>query len=318
MGGVLMLIVGAIGSTAAADASDALAGESNRCLYAPEFAAIDRVGCVRDTDADNDGVRDDVDSCPYSPAGAQIDASGCAVDDDYDGVANGLDACPASELGAVVNGLGCAPRQVARAPLRKPLVSKAPQTVATTVVATAPSVVTPALTMPAVPVPVPTPTPTPTPTPVPSPTAATPAAAVVTDAAPLIKPRVADVRDTQTTSPVPASLPVISVNPSALLSLAFAAQSNLVSAPSMAKLRSAVPSMKQALRQRGAVLIVEGYADADSDGSRASTVARSRANQLRRLLISEGIDSSRIQSVGHAATDNGIDQRRAEVIVEVD
>lgn len=308
MGGVLMLIVGAIGSTAAADASDALAGESNRCLYAPEFAAIDRVGCVRDTDADNDGVRDDVDSCPYSPAGAQIDTSGCAVDDDYDGVANGLDACPASELGAVVNGLGCAPRQVARAPLRKPLVSKAPQTVATTVVATAPSVVTPALTMPAVPVPVP----------VPSPTAATPAAAVVTDAAPLIKPRVADVRDTQTTSPVPASLPVISVNPSALLSLAFAAQSNLVSAPSMAKLRSAVPSMKQALRQRGAVLVVEGYADADSDGSRASTVARSRANQLRRLLISEGIDSSRIQSVGHAATDNGIDQRRAEVIVEVD
>lgn len=306
MGGVLMLIVGAIGSPAAADANDALAGESNRCLYAPEFAAIDRVGCVRDTDADNDGVRDDVDSCPYSPAGAQIDASGCAVDDDYDGVANGLDACPASELGAVVNGLGCAPRQVARAPLRKPLVSKAPQTVATTVVATAPSVVTPALTMPAVPVPVP------------SPTAATPAAAVVTDAAPLIKPRVADVRDTQTTSPVPASLPVISVNPSALLSLAFAAQSNLVSAPSMAKLRSAVPSMKQALRQRGAVLVVEGYADADSDGSRASTVARSRANQLRRLLINEGIDSSRIQSVGHAATDNGVDQRRAEVIVEVD
>jgi len=313
MGGVLMLIVGAIGSTAAADANDALAGESNRCLYAPEFAAIDRVGCVRDTDADNDGVRDDVDSCPYSPAGAQIDASGCAVDDDYDGVANGLDACPASELGAVVNGLGCAPRQVARTPARRPSVAQAPQPPAITVVTTA----TPVVTM-APPVVAPAQTVLTAPASTPSPTASTPAAAVVSEAAPLIKPRVADVSETGTTSPVPASLPVISVNPSALLSLAFAAQSNLVSAPSMAKLRSAVPSMKQALRQRGAVLVVEGYADADSDGSRASTVARSRANQLRRLLISEGIDSSRIQSVGHAATDNGVDQRRAEVIVEVD
>ena len=46
------------------------------------------------TDADNDGVADDIDRCPSTPRGAVVDASGCPIDSDRDGVADGLDDCP--------------------------------------------------------------------------------------------------------------------------------------------------------------------------------------------------------------------------------
>jgi predicted O-linked N-acetylglucosamine transferase (SPINDLY family) len=46
--------------------------------------------------------------------------------------------------------------------------------------------------------------------------------------------------------------------------------------------------------------------------------ARSRANKLRRLLEDEGVDGKRLRSVGHAATDAGVEYRRADVVLETE
>lgn len=67
-------------------------------------------------DADNDGVRDDVDQCPQTPAGRLVDAVGCPVvapvlpvnnDLDGDGVVNALDRCPDTPPNFKVDANGC-------------------------------------------------------------------------------------------------------------------------------------------------------------------------------------------------------------------
>jgi len=62
-----------------------------------------------DTDGDNDGVVDRLDSCLRTVAGAKVDAKGCAIntDVDGDGVVNTQDACPDTKAGAKVDAKGC-------------------------------------------------------------------------------------------------------------------------------------------------------------------------------------------------------------------
>ena len=51
-------------------------------------------------DSDGDGIEDAVDSCLNTPRGADVDAWGCPIDSDHDGVPDGLDDCPATPFGA--------------------------------------------------------------------------------------------------------------------------------------------------------------------------------------------------------------------------
>jgi OOP family OmpA-OmpF porin len=59
------------------------------------------------TDADEDGVTDDMDKCPDTPYGIEVDASGCPPDSDGDGVYDYLDMCPDTAYGAAVDPFGC-------------------------------------------------------------------------------------------------------------------------------------------------------------------------------------------------------------------
>ena len=56
-------------------------------------------------DADHDGVADSKDKCPNTPAGVQVDATGCPLDTDGDGIPDYLDACP--DVKGVVAAKGC-------------------------------------------------------------------------------------------------------------------------------------------------------------------------------------------------------------------
>ena len=73
------------------------------------------VGCrlVDVSDADGDGVINDVDACPETSPGASVNSNGCAasqLDDDDDGVNNDVDLCPNSQAAAVDND-GCTTEQ---------------------------------------------------------------------------------------------------------------------------------------------------------------------------------------------------------------
>ena len=73
------------------------------------------VGCrlVDASDADSDGVINDLDQCPASPTGGLVDSNGCAasqLDDDDDGVNNADDLCPNSQE-ANVDNQGCTTEQ---------------------------------------------------------------------------------------------------------------------------------------------------------------------------------------------------------------
>jgi outer membrane protein OmpA-like peptidoglycan-associated protein len=76
------------------------------------------------TDADGDGVLDDVDRCPNTPPGIVVAADGCpppvveeppaeevmpppVPDSDGDGVSDGHDRCPDTAVGVEVDSLGC-------------------------------------------------------------------------------------------------------------------------------------------------------------------------------------------------------------------
>jgi hypothetical protein len=78
------------------------------------FPADLNIQCTAaDTDADDDGIADDVDNCPMTPNPDQADADAdgigdaCDADVDGDGVPNESDLCPLTPLGAVVNETGC-------------------------------------------------------------------------------------------------------------------------------------------------------------------------------------------------------------------
>ncbi len=67
-------------------------------------------------DADNDGVRDELDRCPHTPRFEQADdRTGCScsqADDDHDGVLNCDDLCPQTGSTGAVNGQGCSCYQI--------------------------------------------------------------------------------------------------------------------------------------------------------------------------------------------------------------
>ena len=68
-----------------------------------------------DTDSDNDGVDNEVDSCPGTPEGEVVDANGCSEgqrDDDNDGVANTIDICANTPVGETVDEQGCSSSQL--------------------------------------------------------------------------------------------------------------------------------------------------------------------------------------------------------------
>lgn len=279
----------------------------DQCLYTLPQAVVDARGCSAQSDQDGDGVRDDVDDCPYTSAGAEVDARGCAIDDDFDGVANGLDACADSQLGALVDDRGCGIGQLAQAIKPRP---RAISPVATTSVRSAaplnrpvggPMVQSPELAR------APTSVGSSTPLPVPSPQPRAPVRIVIP--APVVTAAAVAGRAAQPAAPKPANL----------LSLSFAPHRNTVGAGSMARLSKALPALREALAARSqAVLLVEGYADTESDGDAADTLARSRANTLRRLLEQQGIDSKRLRSVGHRAVEAGAEFRRADVVLETE
>ena len=59
------------------------------------------------SDADADGVTDDVDMCPTTPPAVAVDSSGCALDEDLDGVADSADQCLGTAPGLSVDAAGC-------------------------------------------------------------------------------------------------------------------------------------------------------------------------------------------------------------------
>lgn len=299
----------------------------DQCLYTPPHAAVDARGCSAQTDQDGDGVADTVDDCPYTTAGADVDARGCALDDDFDGVANGLDACMGTELGAVVDTRGCASGQIAQAITPKPR-ALPPATVLlakpTAAVIPAPPSATASATSPAS-------GPMPAAEAPPDVTSAAPAPAAVAAVQPRAPVRIVIPAPPSTppqSAPVAlASTPGTSVkppaaaapNPAALLSLSFGSQNNNIGAAAMARIDKALPALRAALAShRQGVLLVEGFADTESDGEAADTVARSRANMLRRALEQKGIDGKRLRSVGHHAVDAGSEFRRADVVLETE
>ena len=68
-----------------------------------------------DSDNDNDGVADNIDTCPNTPTGEDANESGCSesqIDTDNDGIFNNIDTCPKTPTGEDVNGNGCSESQV--------------------------------------------------------------------------------------------------------------------------------------------------------------------------------------------------------------
>jgi outer membrane protein OmpA-like peptidoglycan-associated protein len=252
-------------------------------------------------DGDADGVDDSIDLCLYSSPGSRVDAQGCAqeADEDGDGIADTIDACPFSPTAAAVDAHGCAidddfdgvangVDQCSATALGAVVDARGcgtSQAARTAAVAPKPAAIR---------------------------AAAAPAAAV--SPAPAVPPR-------------PPAAPAIAPAPAApadarpsLLSLSFSPGGAHLGEAGARRLRDAVPRLKQSLAEdRLAVLVVEGYADTDSDGPQPDTLARTRANRVRRLLADEGIDPVRLRSLGHAATASapgGKPQRRADVVLE--
>ncbi len=84
---------------------DAICDGIDRCPETPSGVKVDEFGCP--VDSDGDGVPDYLDNCPNTPLGALVDVSGCPMDTDGDGVYDGLDKCPNTPIGTVVNQFGC-------------------------------------------------------------------------------------------------------------------------------------------------------------------------------------------------------------------
>lgn len=66
---------------------------------------VDEFGCP--SDVDGDGVPDYLDKCNLTPIGAPVDANGCPKDSDNDGVPDYQDKCPDTPLDTKVDANGC-------------------------------------------------------------------------------------------------------------------------------------------------------------------------------------------------------------------
>lgn len=84
---------------------DGVFDEMDQCPNTPQGAPVNSDGCP--LDSDNDGVFDHVDQCPNTPQGAPVNSLGCPLDSDKDGVFDYLDKCPDTPPGAAVNSVGC-------------------------------------------------------------------------------------------------------------------------------------------------------------------------------------------------------------------
>jgi len=87
--------------------NDGVADDIDRCPSSPRGAVVDAFGCP--IDSDKDGVADGLDDCPGTPPAARgmVDVDGCPVDADFDGVPDYLDSCLGSPTGAAVDATGC-------------------------------------------------------------------------------------------------------------------------------------------------------------------------------------------------------------------
>ncbi len=71
--------------------------------------------CYDNTDVDNDGIFNNIDTCPDTPTGEDVNGNGCSesqVDTDNDGIFNNVDQCPNTPTGEAVNENGCSESQV--------------------------------------------------------------------------------------------------------------------------------------------------------------------------------------------------------------
>jgi len=84
---------------------DGVTDNIDKCPNTPKGARVDAVGCPMD--ADGDGVYDGIDQCPDTPKDAKVDEKGCSGDSDGDGVADGIDRCPNTPKGVKVDRYGC-------------------------------------------------------------------------------------------------------------------------------------------------------------------------------------------------------------------
>lgn len=77
----------------------------DQCLNTAFGVRVDATGC--NIDKDDDGVYNAADKCPNTPAGVRVDATGCSWDKDGDGIANAIDMCPETPKGTKVGAKGC-------------------------------------------------------------------------------------------------------------------------------------------------------------------------------------------------------------------
>ena len=84
---------------------DGVKDDVDRCPHTPKPIVVDSVGCGLDTD--KDGVFDGKDKCENTPEGVEVDMEGCPFDEDEDKVPDYLDKCPSTPKGIAVDSAGC-------------------------------------------------------------------------------------------------------------------------------------------------------------------------------------------------------------------
>ncbi|SDL50341.1 thrombospondin type 3 repeat-containing protein, partial [Kriegella aquimaris] len=95
--------------------NDGVMDDVDTCANTPSGETVDAIGCSdSQKDSDNDGVNDALDTCANTPSGETADANGCSdsqKDADNDGVMDDLDTCPNTPVGETVDVNGCSDSQ---------------------------------------------------------------------------------------------------------------------------------------------------------------------------------------------------------------
>lgn len=94
----------------------------DQCHNPNTGALVDEFGCP--SDVDGDGVPDYLDKCNLTPIGVPVDANGCPKDSDNDGVADYLDKCPNTPADTPVDANGCPIADSTAAPVAAPVENK--------------------------------------------------------------------------------------------------------------------------------------------------------------------------------------------------